>query len=390
MSKLLSEKQLLNILFKDSPDSTFILDSKGIVIDCNRAAIKELGYLKREIIGTHITKFLTKESLKIFQSKFPGFKKFKKQEGEIQVINKKGEIIDIWRKGIPVKGDNDSFSGLVVFDRNITKRKKAEKALLRNKQNLEKEVEKQTNRLIELNKELIDLIDDLQQEREKNLSILKALPDIIFIIDKHCIFTNYSVADDGKLFVKPDRFLGKRLDEVLPDDIGFDAMNKVRDTLKTNKMQLLEYKLQIKGEEQWFEARIVPKNENEVLVVTRNITEKENAKREIVNALEKAEKSDKLKSAFLANMSHEIRTPMNSIIGFSDLLSTVKSDEKRKEFVELIKKNGSNLLAIINDILDISKIEAGLVTITKTQFNINEELKYLFDSFSGHPMIAQP
>ena len=385
MSKLLSEKKLLNVLFKDSPDSIFIIDNKGIIVDCNRAAIKELGYLKKEITGSPITKFLQKESLKVFESKFPGFKKFEKQEGEIQVVNKKGEIIDIWRKGVPVKGENDSFLGLVVFDRDITKRKNAEKALLSNKKNLELEVKRQTNKLIELNKELYSLIKDLQKEREKNLSILKALPDIIFIIDKECRFIDYNVADISQLFVNPEVFLGKRLDEVLPDDIGFEAMNSVRDTFKTNKIQLYEYSLQIKGEEQWFEARIVPKNKNEVLVVTRNITESKNAKKAIVDALEKAEKSDKLKSAFLANMSHEIRTPMNSIIGFSDLLSTVTSDEKRKEFVNLIKKNGSNLLAIINDILDISKIEAGLVTVTKTQFNINEELKYLFDSFSGHP-----
>ncbi len=387
MSKLLSEKQLQNILFKDSPDSIFIIDIEGIIVNCNKASIKELGYLKREITGSPVTRFLSEESIKTFQSKFSGFKKFEKQEGEVQVITKKGRILDIWRKGVPVKGENGEFIGAVIFDRNITKIKDAEKALLNNKNNLEKEVEKQTNKLIELNKELLSLIEDLQHEREKNLSILKALPDIIFIIDEKCVFKDYNVADAAQLFVKPEVFLGKRLDEVLPDDVGFDAMNRVRDALKTNKIQIFEYTLEVKGKKQWFEARIVPKNKNEVLVVTRNITESKNAKREIVSALEKAEKSDKLKSAFLANMSHEIRTPMNSIIGFSDLLSTVTSDEKRNEFVELIKKNGSNLLMIINDILDISKIEAGLVKITKTQFNINEELKYLYDSFSGHPKI---
>ena len=387
MSKLLSEKQLLNILFKDSPDSIFIIDTEGIIIDCNRASIKEVGYLKREIVGSPIINFLSEESLKVFRSKLPGLKKMKMQEAEIEVVKKNGEVIDIWRKGVPVKGEDGSFMGAVIFDRNITKRKSAEKALLNNKKNLEKEVEKQTNKLIELNKELLNLIQDLQLEREKNLSILKALPDIIFIIDKKCIFKDYNVADISQLFVEPDIFLGKRLDEVLPDDVGFNAMNKVRDAFETNKIQLLEYQLNIKGEKQWFEARIVPKNENEVLVVTRNITERENAKRAIVSALEKAEKSDKLKSAFLANMSHEIRTPMNSIIGFSDLLSTVESDKKRKEFVELIKKNGSNLMMIINDILDISKIEAGLVTVNKTKFNINDELKYLYDSFSSHAKI---
>ncbi|HRS18504.1 MAG TPA: ATP-binding protein, partial [Bacteroidales bacterium] len=85
-----------------------------------------------------------------------------------------------------------------------------------------------------------------------------------------------------------------------------------------------------------------------------------------------AEESDTLKTAFLANMSHEIRTPMNGIIGFSEMLAENNlTDEKRKEYAQIVVKSSKQLLALVNDILDISKIEAGEVTISKDIFNVN-------------------
>jgi signal transduction histidine kinase/ActR/RegA family two-component response regulator len=94
-------------------------------------------------------------------------------------------------------------------------------------------------------------------------------------------------------------------------------------------------------------------------------------------AKEKAEESTKLKEAFLANMSHEIRTPMNAIIGFSDILSKGNLAEKEMEYVRTIKTAGENLLTIINDILDISKIEAGMMTFEEHTFSVKDIFKSL-------------
>jgi signal transduction histidine kinase/CheY-like chemotaxis protein len=91
-------------------------------------------------------------------------------------------------------------------------------------------------------------------------------------------------------------------------------------------------------------------------------------------AKERAEQSDKLKSAFLANMSHEIRTPMNGILGFSQLLLETDDREELKEFIEVINKNGNHLLALINDIIDISKVEAGMLSLSANEFAVNELL----------------
>lgn len=105
---------------------------------------------------------------------------------------------------------------------------------------------------------------------------------------------------------------------------------------------------------------------------------------ELKHAKSKAEESDKLKSAFLANMSHEIRTPMNAILGFSKLLgSTSISESEKIEFVDLIHRRGHDLLNLINDILDISKIEADQIYLHYSQMEINEILFETRNSFIG-------
>jgi signal transduction histidine kinase/CheY-like chemotaxis protein len=101
-----------------------------------------------------------------------------------------------------------------------------------------------------------------------------------------------------------------------------------------------------------------------------------------IHQKEKAELADKLKSAFLANMSHEIRTPMNGILGFSGLLKdeNLTAGEKQN-YIEIIEKSGNRLLNIINDILDISKIESGLTEIEIRNTDVNEQLEYMFTFF---------
>lgn len=99
-------------------------------------------------------------------------------------------------------------------------------------------------------------------------------------------------------------------------------------------------------------------------------TELEATRNEALAAKEKAEQSDKLKSVFVANMSHEIRTPLNAIVGFSELLHTAESEEERAEFWKIISTNNNLLLTLINDILDLSKIEAGYVDLVKDEFDV--------------------
>lgn len=142
------------------------------------------------------------------------------------------------------------------------------------------------------------------------------------------------------------------------------------------------------GKLYWDNSRISPivNSKGEIthfVAVQQDITQTKKLVQELIKAKEKAEESDRLKSAFLANMSHEIRTPMNGIIGFLDLLKDPNlEDETRNEFIQIINESGQRLLNTINDIIEISKIEAGSVSINLSTVNLSHLLQSLHQFFA--------
>ena len=128
-------------------------------------------------------------------------------------------------------------------------------------------------------------------------------------------------------------------------------------------------------------ARDIEGKPTVVVGTTQRIDERKAMETALKQALTKAEESDRLKSAFIANMSHEIRTPLNAIIGFTSVLPDVESREERQELINLIQENNQKLLRIIDDVMNISKIEAGKEQLQLTTFNINLILDELVDKY---------
>ncbi len=122
-----------------------------------------------------------------------------------------------------------------------------------------------------------------------------------------------------------------------------------------------------------------------VIIVAKDVSRRKNTEKKLLEAKEKAEEADRLKSAFLSNMSHEIRTPMNAIVGFAQLLGNSSFDEQKKQvFVEQINQNSESLLKLIDDIIYVSKIESEKINIVKTTCKINKELSNMLISFLEH------
>jgi signal transduction histidine kinase len=139
-------------------------------------------------------------------------------------------------------------------------------------------------------------------------------------------------------------------------------VSKVNELINTEKLRELNHEL------------------NAIKENLENIVEQRTI--ELYSAKEKAEQSDRLKSAFLANMSHEIRTPMNGILGFAELLKEPNlSGEDQINYITMIEEGGERMLSIINNLMDISKIEAGMTKIFLSETNINAQLEYIYTFF---------
>lgn len=142
---------------------------------------------------------------------------------------------------------------------------------------------------------------------------------------------------------------------------------------------------------------LLDEKENMVLTV-HDVTRLKKAEEELKNAKDKAEKADISKSAFLANMSHEIRTPLNAITGFAEIMGSANTDEEKAQYQEIIKMNADLLMQLVNDILDMSKIEAGTLEFVYTTVDINQllsDLQQLFqmrvnDTGGNIQIIAEP
>ena len=113
----------------------------------------------------------------------------------------------------------------------------------------------------------------------------------------------------------------------------------------------------------------------EMVCVNFDVTELKQTEKSLIEAKNKAEVSDRLKSAFLANMSHEIRTPLNAIVGFSGILASTDEEQEKQEYMSIIESNNTLLLQLISDILDLSKIEAGTLEFVHTDFELNELMR---------------
>ena len=137
----------------------------------------------------------------------------------------------------------------------------------------------------------------------------------------------------------------------------------------------------------WLDSTFIPfmdanNKPFQYLAIRYDVSEIKNAEEEIIKAKEHAEENDRLKSAFLANMSHEIRTPMNGILGFTNLLKDINlSREDQQEYIKIIDESGIRLLSIINDIIDISKIESKQMKVFISETNINEQIESIYNFF---------
>jgi len=232
---------------------------------------------------------------------------------------------------------------------------------------------------------------ELNQLKNRYRLIINNLIDVIWITNSSFNLEYISPGIEKLTGFKAKEYIKQEIYEVF-DEEGMvaiqDITKQINQGIKTGQIEQLQHSYTFEAQQKrkdgtyvWVEIIAKPVFEQgNVYIgmngVTRDISKRKQAEIDLVTAKEKAVEADRLKSAFLANMSHEIRTPMNAIIGFTDLLNLEDLDQSTKdEYVELINSNSTHLLKLIDDIIDISKIEAGELKVAKAEV----ELEPLFN-----------
>ncbi len=254
-------------------------------------------------------------------------------------------------------------------------------SVLNNNKNLEITVEERT-------KELLKAKEQAEESEVKFRTMFESMQEGVYlheiIYDDHGKAINYRIIEanpvsEKYLNINPENAIGKLATELyeLPEAPFLDIFSKVAETATP-----ISFEQYFEPMGKHFLISVFSPQKGVFATVFLDITNNKNHEIELIAAKEKAEENERLKSAFLANMSHEIRTPMNGIIGFAELLKEPGlSGEKQKEYIQIIEKSGARMLNIINDIVDISKIEAGITKVNITDCNINNQLENIYKLF---------
>ena len=221
----------------------------------------------------------------------------------------------------------------------------------------------------------------LQASEARTRGLLNAIPDMMFRLNREGVFLDYK-AEKAALYVQSEEsFLGKQSRELMPPDFAAMLEQYIQTTLQTGAMQVFEYQLPAPGRGVCdYEARMVPGGPDEVIAIVRDITARKQAEAELQHARELAEAANQAKTEFLSRVNHELRIPLNSILGYLQLF---KQDAAfagpYADALETMYQSSCHLLGLINDLLDLAKIEAQKVEVTAAIFHLPNFLKYLSD-----------
>lgn len=272
---------------------------------------------------------------------------------------------------------------LITAFHDITERIKAEEEVIQHREHLEKMVAERTEKLTISEQKLLQSIKEISDyklalDESGSVTISDSNGIIKEVNDNFCKKTKYS----------KDEVIGKSHNI---SNSGFhprDFFTNLWGTITKGEIWRGEIKNKAKdGSFYWVNTTIIPFLDEtgkpyQYVSVRFDITNRKSVEADLIKAKQAADAANRAKSQFLANMSHEIRTPMNAVIGFSELLSKSVQDTKQLSQVESIRSSGKNLLQIINDLLDLSKIEAGKIEIVPVPINLSNMLSEIEDVFA--------
>jgi PAS domain S-box-containing protein len=221
---------------------------------------------------------------------------------------------------------------------------------------------------------------ELEETKRRYKVLLEAIPDIFFVIDKDGTYEDFVIKESDLFKIEDVNIIGNTIYDVgFPDNMADKIYQCIQTSLRTNSIETIEYSLNTHNGTFMFEMRLAKLSQHSVISIARDITRRKTTEFKLERALNKAEESDRLKSAFLSNLSHEIRTPLNIITNLTRILaeSNLGFDEKL-ELSDGISQNAQQLLNMIDNTIHLSKIETESIEVHAGFCKVNELLREIY------------
>ncbi|MCF8366841.1 MAG: PAS domain S-box protein [Bacteroidales bacterium] len=392
-AELIAKENRWRSIIKTSPDGIVITSPEGTILEASDMAYKMYGYENSdEVIGKNIIDFVDEEYRQKAMMEIEEMLTKKNETGgsEYKLIRKDGTTFYAEINAEMIYDEQQNPLHIIFIERDITERKQTSVVRL---------IQYNIARTMLTAKSLEELASFIRYELNRVLDTSNffiatynpktdRLKKVIFNDEKDDFSEwNASQSISGQVAK-----LGK---EVLLDKEKEAAFAREHNIRLTGSPPEAWLGVPIMAGDKPFGVMTIQSynnpgayNENSVALmkmVAHEIgvfVERQNLMTDLLSAKEKAEENDRLKSAFLANMSHEIRTPMNGILGFTDLLKEPGiTDDQRNRFISIIEKSGKRLLNLINDLIDISKIEAGQMKLDIQKYDFDEIIRSLYRFF---------
>ncbi|MBA3011711.1 MAG: PAS domain S-box protein, partial [Desulfobacula sp.] len=372
------------LLLEASPIPIAVYDPEGRVSYVNPAFVDTFGWSMAELMGRRPDFVPSHEAAKTGQA----IKRTLKGERvsiQSQRLTREQKVLDVLINAALYTDHSGKPQGIIVTFRDFTELKQAERDLSKHRDHLEQLVEERTQELTQANQRLSEEIIEhkatetaLMDSKERFRQLAEMLPETVFEMD---LFSNFTFRNKASFTTfgyesHIEEAPGNALDSIVPEDHQRVIENCAK-ILEGEPSMGNEYRA-IRRDGSIFPIMIYTNAlmEDGQAIGYRGILLDISERKEMEEALrlakESADHANKTKSEFLASMSHEIRTPMNAILGMGDLLLESNLTPEQKRYVQILTQSGENLLDIINDILDLSKVEAGQLALESMGFNLQE------------------
>ena len=369
LKKALSrERSLVYDLINGIPDHIYIKDKQSRFLLAGKSVAEQFGVENvDDLIGKTDYDYFTKEHAeaayrdeqRVIDTGKPILNKIEEE------THPDGSRTWVSTTKIPRYDEDGNIIGILGISRDVTERKRLEVKLQKKVEELGEEVVFKSNLLT---------------------SLLSNIPDLIYFKDKESSFVEISRSKAEQVGLVKEEVLGKTDFDYFTKEHAEKAYNDEQEMIKTGKpiLNKIEKETHPDGRITWVSTTKLPwYDENGNIIgtfgISRDVTENKNREAQMVEAQKAAQKASYAKTTFLAIMSHEIRTPLNAIIGMCEILEETVLSKEQHNYLKVLRGAGETLLAIINDVLDISKIECGDIRIERIEFELDSLIEKICD-----------